>query len=151
MNLGSRVFSLLFSNFLSYSLYKNTSLFWITLSHCFSLSRLVDCISFSFPPWYASWIYCMCFLTCVPSFSLYLSNFPVNSFWIWYICFSISLCMIPYSLLAILYTSSPICSLCVLLAYNNVVSISASLIFATFASLIRSCIYNYRSAILSSP
>jgi len=151
MNLGSRVFSLLFSDVMLYSLYKNTSSFWMTPSCYFSLSRLVDYINFSFPSWYASWIYCMCSSTCVPPFSLHLSNLSANSFWIWYICLSIFPCIILCNLLAILYTSPLICSWYVLLTYNNVVSMFASLIFVVFASLIRSCTYNCGSAILPNP
>ena len=125
INLGSEVFGLLFSDIISYSLYKSTFLSWMIPSHYFLLSRLVDYISFSFLSWYASWI------------------------WIWYICLSISLYMISYNLLAMLYISLLICFLCILLACNNVVSISTSLIFAIFASLIRFYTCNCKFAILS--
>ena len=124
INLDSGVFGLLFLDITLYNLYKSTFLSWMIPSYCFLLSRLVDYISFSFLSWYASWI------------------------WIWYICLSISPCMISYNLLAILYISLLICSLCILLACNNVVSISTSLIFAIFASLIRFYTCNCKFAIL---
>lgn len=125
IKLGSRVFGLLFLDITSYSLYKSTFLSWMIPSYCFLLSRLVDYISFSFLSWYVSWI------------------------WIWYICLSISPCMISYNSLSILYISLLICSLCILLACKNVVSISTSLIFAIFVSLIRFYTCNCKFAILS--
>ena len=124
INLDSGVFSLLFLDITLYNLYKSTFLSWMIPSYCFLLSRLVDYISFSFLSLYTSWI------------------------WIWYICLSISLYMISYNSLAILYIFLLICSLYILLACNNVVSISTSLIFTIFASLIRFYTCNYKFAIL---
>ena len=151
VNIGSDVLNHSCSEVMSYGLYKNMSSSWITSSYYFPLLEFVNWWNSSVISWYASCIYYMCSLTCVCSFPLHLFNASDNNFWMCCICLSMSPCIKFYNSSEILYISPLICLLCIFPACNNVVSMSANLMFTTVASLTRFCTFNCISAILSSP